>query len=63
MSANLATNFGKRVAHGYAARIPENSPDVHYEAVQHLLHAVAALQTVVQLLADELDRRDVSVYQ
>lgn len=62
-SASLATNFGKRVGHGFAARLPENSPEVHHEAVQHLLHAVAALQTVVQLLADELDRRDAAVYQ
>ena len=57
-AANQATPFGKRIGHGVAFRLPSSSPEAQYLAVEHLLNVVASLQTLVQLLADELDRRE-----
>jgi hypothetical protein len=62
VESNRATAFGQRVPIGVAVNLPNGSPDVQKRAIEHLLHSVATLQTLVQLLADELDRRELSAF-
>jgi hypothetical protein len=62
VESNGATAFGRQVPMGVAVDLPSGSPDVQKAAIEHLLHSVGTLQTLLQLLADELDRRELSAF-